>query len=169
MRSKHKYLFVLVLTLCTLQAKEPIFYKGLIRLPAELCTPDGRSVRNGEYEIEIKREKEHYILIFSQKDKIEASVIGERVQAESIELGTAKPWLGTHFLRASTDPVGTEAERHYSKTGRTQYEEEKRTWKASMRTFTFPNDNGVLFLFGEKGDKGQWNTVEFKLSLTSKP
>jgi hypothetical protein len=153
MRRKDRYLIIsLILGLYNLRAQAPISYKGLIKLPGELYATDGRSLVKGEYEMEVKPERERYVLLLSQKDKVQASVTGEMVRTESTELGAATPWTGTHFLRASTELAGTEAERHYSKTGRTQYEEEKRSWKAAMRTFTFPDDN-VLFLFSEKRER----------------
>ena len=75
------------------------------------------------------------------------------------------PLVGTHYLRSSTEPVLTGEERRYSKTGATQYEEENRDWKATVRLYKSSAGNAAIFLLQIRGEHGQWNRTVFRLDI----
>jgi len=142
-------------------------YKGGIRLPMALATTDGVRLAKGQYDVEVKVENGAYDLVFLQNERPLATVKGEALKDDASDPPVAMPLIGTQYLRSSADPVGTEAERHSSKTGLAQYEEERRDWKAAMRVYKSPDDKRAVFLFNERRAGEQWNRVVFKLLLES--
>ena len=162
---KMSVIFALVLTLCTFGADAPPSYEGMIKLPLNMYSAEGSSLEKGEYEMEVKLEKGSYNLTFLQKEQIKASVKGDMLREDYSEPPAEIPLVGTHYLRSSLEPVGTEAERHSVKTGRAQYEEESRNWTASLRIYVSADKKEAVFLFKEKQPRGRWNTVQFKLFM----
>jgi hypothetical protein len=75
--------------------------------------------------------------------------------------------VGTHYLRPSTDPIPTGEERRFSKTGKAQYEEETRDWKATLRVYKNAA-NAIFFVFQRRESSHHWSHVVFKLSEPSK-
>src|SRR5437762_2255199 len=75
------------------------------------------------------------------------------------------PLTGVLFLRSTADPLPTEEERHNSKTGRPQYEEQARDWKTTLRVYgaARPEAREVRFLFQERQPRGRWSRVRFTL------
>ena len=140
-------------------------YKGSIRLPVALSTTDGTRVEKGQYDAEVKAEDGRYDLVFLLNDHAVATVKGDLLKDDASEPPVAMPLMGTQYLRSSADAVGTEAERHYSKTGLPQYEEENRDWKAALRIYRSPDDKQAVFLFSERKPGEQWNQIVFKLLL----
>jgi hypothetical protein len=145
-----------------LKAAEIPSYKGLMRIPIDLMTADGVRLEKGQYGLEVKPEAKGYVLCFSSGSQTRAVV--RPVPSSDTTLSSAlSPVVGTHYLRPSTEPLLTGEERRFSKTGRTQYEEEIREWRATLRVYKASGDT-VLFVFQSKGLHGQWNRVTFKLS-----
>lgn len=142
-------------------------YNGLIRLPIDLYTVEGTHLAKGQYKIEVKLENGRCNLAFSQDEATPVSLKGEALGDDLGFPPVAMPLVGTQYLRSSADPIGTEAERHSSKTGRAQYEEEDRPWKATMRVYTTPDDKEALVLFQVKIHPDQWERFIFKLLLVS--
>jgi hypothetical protein len=140
-------------------------YKGGIRLPMALATTDGVRLAKGQYDVEVKVEHGGYNLVFLQNEHALATVKGEALKDDASDPPVTMPLIGTQYLRSSADPVGTEAERHSSKTGLAQYEEENRDWKAAIRVYKSPDDKRAVFLFNERRAGEQWNRVVFKLLL----
>lgn len=138
-------------------------YKGGIRLPVDLYTAEGGHLEKGQYTMEVKIDEGNYDLAFLQNDKMRLSVKGEALNDRTDD-PTGTPLVGAQYVRSSEDPIGTEAERHFSKTGLPQYEEEGRPWKAAMRIYTAPDEKEAIFLFKEKQDD-KWNRIVFKLLL----
>jgi hypothetical protein len=154
---------VCLLLLCSLKMKvaEAPSYKGLMRIPIDLVTDDGVRLEKGQYELEVKLEKD-YVLCFSSAGHVKA-VVKRLLDSDPTLASASIPVVGTHYLRPSTEPLLTGEERRFSKTGKTQYEEETRDWKATLRVYK--NSAGsVLFLFESKGSRRQWDHVNFKLS-----
>ena len=146
-------------------APAPPSYRGLIKLPLELQAPDGSRLAPGEYDIEVKPAKDRFELIFSQEEHVKATVQDELLKDDASAPPVRAPLLGTHYLRPSDEPIGTDAERQLSKTGRTQYEEENRDWKAALRVYRSEDERQAVFVFEEKKPHGQWTTVIFRLLL----
>jgi hypothetical protein len=146
-----------------LKASEEPSYKGLMRIPIDLMTPDGVRLEKGQYELEVKPEASGHVLSFSSGGQVKA-VVKPVADSDLITSSSASiPVVGTHYLRPSTEPLLTGEERRFSKTGRAQYEEETRQWKATLRVYKSP-DNTVFFVFRSRGPRWQWNHFSFKLS-----
>ena len=123
-RAKTALLFpILLLGLARLNA-EPEAYLTEIRLPLDLYTGDGILLRKGGFDLEVRREKEHYSLVFLQDEEILAVVNGQETAQEAAR--TLLPVMGTHYLRSTAIPLGTAEERQLSETGRPQYQDDDR-------------------------------------------
>jgi hypothetical protein len=107
-------------------------------------------LEKGQYELEVKPEASGNVLSFSFGGQVKAVVKPVADSDPIISSPASIPVVGTHYLRPSTEPLLTGEERRFSKTGRAQYEEETRQWKATMRVYKSP-DNSVFFLFQSKG------------------
>ena len=139
-------------------------YKGLMRIPVQLVTPQGTRLEIGQYELEVKPEKDDYVLTFSSAGQVKAVV--KPLTDPNSELASAHiPLVGTHYLRSSTEPVLTGEERRFSKTGATQYEEENRDWKATLRVYKSSTGHAAYFLLQIRGEQGHWNRIVFRLAL----
>ena len=161
-----KLLLILALFAATASPGSPApSFKGSIKFPVDLYTADGARVEKGICDVEVKQEGGQYSLVLTQGDKPIGTVKGEVIRADASEDPSAIPLLGTQFLRSSADPVGTEAERHMSKTGLAQYQEETRDWKASLRIYRTQDQKDVLCLFEEREAEGKWKHIQFKLLL----
>jgi hypothetical protein len=145
-----------------MKAAEIASYKGLMRIPVDLITADGIRLEKGLFELEVKFEAAGYVLSFSSGGHVKA-VVKPVPQSDAVPASASIPIVGTHYLRPSTEPLLTGEERRFSKTGRTQYEEETRDWRATVRVYKAPPDT-VFFVFQSKGSHRQWNHVSFKLS-----
>ena len=152
------------LAVCTALAETTPSYKGLMRLPIDLYTADGIRLEKGRYELEVRRDRGHPELVFLVNGKVNAIANGRVPQGDPFQLPATRPLVGTHYLRSSAEPVRTAQERQYSKTGRAQYEEESRDWKASLRVYRAPDSSDVFFVFWERQRSGRWTRVDFGLS-----
>ena len=141
-------------------------YKGLMRIPIDLVTAEGVRLEKGTYELEVKSETTGCVLSFSSGGHVKAIV--SPVSSSNPALISARiPVVGTHYLRPSNEPLPTGEERRFSKTGRAQYEEETRPWKAALRVYKTSGD-AVFFVFQSRGPGRQWNRLCFKLSQQTK-
>src|SRR5262245_34888145 len=114
----------------TAKAGDPT-YKGLAKIPTDLATPEGTVLEKGQYELEIKPDGQGAALQFSLHGHLKVTV--KAIQVDGAALASARiPFIGTHFLTSSADPVLTGQERQRSQTGAAQYQEEKRDWKATL-------------------------------------
>ncbi len=146
-------------------ATAPPTYSGSIRLPVDLYSAEGAHLEKGDYAVEVKQENGRYSLVFLQNDKTQSTIIGEPSKDDGGNEQIAMPLIGTQFLRSSADPVRSEAERHFSKTGLPQYEEESRDWKATLRVYTTRDQKQAVWLFEERQTAGKWSHIQFKLNL----
>jgi hypothetical protein len=142
-------------------------YKGLMRIPVQLFTPQGTTLEIGQYELEVKPENNDYVLTFSSAGQVKAVV--KPLADPNSDLASARiPLVGTHYMRSSTEPVLTGEVRRFSKTGATQYEEEIRDWKASIRVYKSSASHAAYFLLQIREEHGHWNRIVFKLALEKK-
>ena len=152
-----------------LTAQEPPSYLGVIKLPVELFKTDGGGLEPGQYNIEVKPVKGSYELLFSQKEQVKLSIEERPLEGDSSGPALDSPIVGTHYMRPSDEPIGTDAERQKSKTGLPPYQEESRNWKASIRVYRSADDKEAVFLFDEKLPRGQWKKIIFRLQLATSP
>jgi hypothetical protein len=137
-------------------------FKGYIRLPVDLYSSEGTHLEAGPYVVEVKMESGRYSLVFLQDDQPRGAVKSEAApDNESNESGY--PLIGTQYLRSSDDPVGTEAQRHFSKTGLPQYQEENRDWKATLRAYTTNDQKQALWIFEQRQPGAKWSHLQFRL------
>jgi hypothetical protein len=143
-------------------------FSGLIRLPVDLYSVDGTRMEKGEYAVQVKQENGQYSLVFLQNDQTKGTIKGEAGKEDGSDEQIAMPLIGTQFMRSSADPVGSEAERHFSKSGLPQYQEERRDWKATLRVYTTRDQKEALWFFEERQPEGKWSHIQFKLYLNPK-
>lgn len=140
-------------------------FSGPIRLPVDLYTAGGTHLEKGVYDVEVKVENGQYSLIFRQDDKTQGTIQGEILKDDASDDQLTMPLIGTQFLRSSDDPVGSEAQRHFSKSGLPQYQEESRDWKAALRAYNTQDQKDVRWLFEARQPAGKWLHVQFDLYL----
>ena len=148
------------------EAAEPaLSYAGEVNLPVALRTAEGAVLEKGRFDIEVRSEDKQPVLAFSRGNEVKAVVGGRLWAADDETPEFSSPLVGTIFLRSSADPVGTEEERHFSKTGLPQYQEEGRKWNAVIRVYELSGSDGgeVCFLFQQIGKAGRSSRTEFKL------
>ena len=149
-------------------AKEP-YYKGLVRLEVDLYTGDGVRLEEGRYRVEVRPDRGHYTLAFLPDDQVKAvyqvKAVVNGYKPNDGKLPATVLFMGTEYLRSSEEPELTVEERHHSKTGQPQYQEENRDWKAALRAFQSDDDTEVFFVFQERQADGEWRRIDFKLRL----
>lgn len=158
---------LLVFVVC-LFAQVSSSLKVLLRLPVDLYTVDGVRVEKGEYEIEVRREQGQYQLAFISDGKAKTFVSGRLSAQDAVASPATIRLVGTHYLAPPRERVVKDGERPYSKTGRSQYEEQERDWKHTLRLYKTPDDSEALFVVQEKQEQGKWNRIEFRLLLKPK-
>ena len=148
----------------TLAGLEAASYVTQLHLPGDLYTAKGTVLEKGNYGLRLRLENGRSSLAFLKEERTVAVVSGNPRAMEDAE-NWVVPVLGTLFLRSTADPIGTDEERHYSETGRAQYEYEKRNWKATLRAYRSvrPSDKAVHFVFQEIGDDGRQTRKDFIL------
>ena len=135
-------------------------------LPMDLYTGEGVRIEKGSYNLELHFEKGHHSLVFLRGERIIAVVNGLPHQKQASQTWVV-PVVGTLFFRPTAIPIGTDEERHYSKTGQAQYEYEPRDWKATMRVFQSVDSGNkeILFVLQKTGETGEPTRNNFLLFL----
>ncbi len=139
-------------------------FENVIRLPQDLYTQDGRLLEQGMYRVRAQFDGERPTLVFESSDLEKTTIEGK--PRERIRQGAPNvPIAGTMFLRSTDNPVGTDAERHHSKTGHPQYQETERDWKAALRMYRHADTqkNDVLLLFQRRLPGARWESVEYRV------
>jgi hypothetical protein len=145
----------------------PEAYENQARLPVDLYTNDGVLIPEGSYRLTVEFNEEQPSLAFITEDGARTEVKGLTAAARDPNAMPTVPIVGALFLRSTRDPVGTDAERHHSKTGAPQYHETTRDWKAALRMYRYA-DKGrkeVLVVFQRRQRRGLWEASEFELFL----
>ena len=151
------------------QEQETSGYEGRFKLPLDLRTQDGTLIEKGLVSVEVQREEGSYVLHFLRNDKMLATLRGSDTEEQS---EVTIPIVGTIFLRSKDLAIGTAEERHFSKTGRPQYAEETRDWKATLEVYRHreSEDARIRLLFQERGaNYGEWTNVDFLLHINQDP
>jgi len=139
-------------------------FENVIRLPRDLYTRDGHSLRQGSYRLRVQFDGGRPELVFESSHEAKTVIEGKRTHGIQ-EDTPAIPIAGTMFLRSTGDPVGTDVERHHSKTGHPQYQETERDWKATLRMYRYADADkkDVLLLFQRRLSGVNWESTEFWL------
>ena len=142
---------------------EPAF-ENVIHLPQDLYTREGRLLQQGSYRVRVQFDAGRPELVFESSNEGKTVIEGKRTDRIG-EDAPAVPIAGTMFLRSTDDPVGTDAERHHSKTGHPQYQETERDWKATLRMYRHADakKKEVLLLFQRRLPAARWESIEFRL------
>src|SRR5712691_3796253 len=140
-------------------AQAPSSPKVLMRLPVDLYTADGIRLEKGQYEIEVRREKGQYQLAFISRGKAKALVSGRPSAQDAIASSATIPLVGTHYLGSQGEQAMKAGNRPYSKTGRSQYEEQERDWKDTLRAYKTADDSEALFVLQERQEQWEWNRI----------
>ncbi len=142
-------------------------YSGEVRLPVALRSAEGAVLEKGHFDIEVRFEDQQPVLAFSRGDDVKAVVTGQLWEDDDETPEFSNPLVGTIFMRSSADPIGPEEERHFSKKGLPQYQEEGRKWNTVVRVYERSDGerNEVCFLFQQIGQAGISTRTGFKLFL----
>lgn len=144
-------------------------FENVIRLPQDLYTQDGRLLDQGMYRVRAQFDGGRPTLVFESPDQAKTTIEGK--PRERIQQGAPNiPIAGTMFLRSTDNPVGTDAERHHSKTGHPQYQETERDWKAALRMYRHADaqKKDVLLLFQRRLPGARWESIEYRV-YSSRP
>jgi hypothetical protein len=148
-------------------APAPPAFENVIRLPQDFYTLEGQSLRQGSYRVRVQFDSAHPALVFESSDQARTVIDGKQTDGVH-EDAPSFPIAGTMFLRSTDDPVGTDAERHHSKTGHPQYQETERDWKATLRMYRHEDAKrtDVLLLFQRRLSGTRWESTEFWVQST---
>jgi hypothetical protein len=127
--------------------------------------PEGVRLEKGQYELEVKLEGKGYVPSLLFRRPCQGNHEARAEPRTHLDLSLDSGCRG-HYLRPSTEPLLTGEECRFSKTGRAQYEEETRDWKATLRAYKI-SLGPVFFVFQSKGPRRQWNRLCFRLSQQS--
>ena len=120
------FLFVIVVAA---QGAEPAsshsieLFENRARLPVDLYTSDGTLLAAGSYRVRVRCDEGCPVLLFVADGDALTEVKALPAPYGNEPAAPSIPLTGTLFLRSSEDPVGTDADRHHSKTGHAQYHE----------------------------------------------
>lgn len=141
-------------------------YVGQIDVRVELWTLSGDKIPKALIDVEVRREAEHYELLFTRDDELVAVVHGQ-TESET-DADVVVPFMGTTFLRPKAQVIGTEEQRRFSKSGRSLYEEDTRDWKATLRAYRSKTRDAknAWMVFVERGETyDDWTVVRFPLRV----
>ncbi len=139
-------------------------YKGSLRLPLELQTPQGQRLAMGKVDLEVRLEQRAWLLI-SQGEQTRGRVEGKVLEGETQDLPGAVPLVGTVFLQSSAVPIRSDFDRRYSKTGKPQYREESYDWRGTLRVHRplNPRSREIYFIFHERVQNENHRRIRFTL------
>ena len=141
-------------------------YKGDLALPVDLYSSDGILLEKGKFEIEVRYERDQYLLVLAKKedkpltkqDKQSAKVIGETVSSEQLKaVLQGLPLFGTLRLD-SAQP--TESVKENEKPANPPLLPNL-SWEVTLRAFEVPNKDEVVFVFRKNAEPP--TTVVFRL------
>ena len=167
MRGLVLFLLLLVSIIPTL-GQDTVSYICNINLPIDLYTGDGMILEKGRHNLELHIGEQQQSLSFLKHDQTIATVKGNPYLQRERDRGLI-PLVGTLLLRSTLAKIGTDEERHYSKTGRAQYEYEHHNWDATLRVYRSVNSETkeVRFVFHNIGESGYRTQVDFLLFLNN--
>ena len=130
-------------------------FVGKIRLPVSLRTAEGTVLAKGPFDLEVRSENGSIWLRFLSPSGGPVPLRGVSVDPDDGTAPAGWPLVGTVHLHPTSIPIGTDAERHKSKTGMPQYLETPRVWNATLRLYRSEDPAGaVSVLFHENHPSG---------------
>lgn len=130
-------------------------FVGKVRLPVSLRTADGTVLETGPFDLEVRSEDGRFWLRFLPPSGDPVALRGVSVDPNDWTVPAGWPLVGTVHLHPTSIPIGTDAERHKSKTGMPQYLETPRVWNATLRLYRNEDAAGaVSVLFHENHPSG---------------
>ncbi len=139
-------------------------FTGKVHLPLSVETPDGSRLEKGPFDLEVRAESGNYSLHFVSAEG-ETATPGQTEQGPQEGPNLGYPLVGTIHLRSTSDPVGTDAERHRSKTGLPQYQEETRRWDATLRMYGPSGQDQMIWVLFQQNRQLDPIRVRFRLSV----
>jgi hypothetical protein len=143
-------------------------YSGKLRLPVRIAT-GGLELTPGAYDVHVRPAESTFILELASGGKVKLTLRPVARDGEAAIGQDPVLLTPTQYLRSSAEPVLTAEERHFSKSGRAQYEEEARDWKATLRCYKNPDEGSVFLVFEEKQTDGRWRRVTFRMAAIQSP
>ena len=130
-------------------------FVGKVRLPVSLRTADGTVLEKGPFDLEVRSVDGRFWLRFLSSSGGPVRLRGVTVDPDDWTAAAGWPLVGTVHLHPASIPIGTDAERHKSKTGMPQYLETPRVWNATLRLYRSEDPAGtVSILFHENHPSG---------------
>ena len=160
-------LFLLVLSPVWAESPKPESvppFTGKVHLPLSLETSEGSRLEKGPFDLEVRAENGAYTLHFFSAGGEKAVTAEQPDQGPQEESGY--PLVGTIHLRSISDPVGTDVERHHSKTGLPQYQEESRRWDATLRMYRLEGQDKVISVLFHQNQQLGSIQARFRLFAT---
>lgn len=130
-------------------------FTGKVRLPVSLQTAAGTILEKGHFDLEVRSEDGRFWLRFLSPSGGPVPLRGVPVDPDDWTATAGWPLVGTVHLHPVSIPIGTDAERHKSKTGMPQYLETPRVWNATLRLYRSEDAAGaVSVVFHENHPSG---------------
>lgn len=138
-------------------------FVGTVRLPENLRTADGVLLEKGPINLEVRSEAGTIWLRFLPPSSAPVALRGESMDANDWTAPTGSPLVGTVHLHPTSIPIGTDAERHKSKTGMPQYLETPRFWNATLRLYRSEDPAGTVSVLFHENHPGGPIQARFEL------
>ena len=144
-------------------------FTGKVHLPLSLETRYGSRLEKGPFDLEIQAENGSYSLHLMSAGGEKAVTVGQLEQSSQVGGDLGYPLVGTIHLRSTSDPIGTDAERHKSKTGLPQYQEETRRWDATLRMYRANGKGKIIWVLFQQNRYPDPIRVRFRLPVADTP
>jgi hypothetical protein len=138
-------------------------FVGKVRLPESLRTAEGILLEKGPFNLEVRSEDGAIWLRFLSSSGGPVALRGEPVDAHDRAAPAGWPLVGTVHLHPTAIPIGTDAERHKSKTGMPQYLETPRFWNATLRLYRIEDQTGTVSVLFHENHPGGPVRARFEL------
>ena len=139
-------------------------FTGKVHLPLSLETSEGSRLEQGPFDLEVRAQRGSYSLYFVSAEGEKAVTTGQLEQSLR-EQDLGYPLVGTIHLRSSSDHAGTDAERHKSKTGLPQYQEEPRRWETTLRLYRPDAQDKAIWILFQQNEQPSPIRAWFQLSV----
>ncbi len=138
-------------------------FVGKVRLPSSLRTADGSVLEKGPFDLEVRSEAGAFWLRFLPPSGAPVALRADPMEANDWATPAGSPLVGTVHLHPTAVPIGTDAERHKSKTGMPQYLETRRFWNATLRLYRSEDPTGIVSILFHENHPGGTVRARFEL------
>ena len=138
-------------------------FVGKVRLPVSLRTAEGTVLAKGPFDVEVRSEDGAIWLHFLSPSGGPVPLRGVPVDPNEWTAPSGWPLVGTVHLHPTSIPIGTDAERHKSKTGMPQYLETQRVWNATLRLYRSEDPAGAVSVLFHENHPGGPIRARFEL------